>query len=76
MGLFLEIKCPRSAQVDVFQCSRPQNTEANTVIEVDKLEPGESLDFDMGGDFSKTRSLFLTKRKDNGIDQWLKCHWK
>ncbi|KAJ4523024.1 hypothetical protein HRR78_000514 [Exophiala dermatitidis] len=75
-SLFLEIECPRSAQVNVLQCSRPQRSTANPVVEVDKIEPGESVDFDMGEDFSKTRLMFLIKRNNNGIDQWLECRWK
>lgn len=76
MGLFIETECPGSAQITIVQCSRPESSKVNPVVEVDKIEPGESLEIDMGEDFSKPRAIFLTKRSSKGIDQWWECRWK
>jgi hypothetical protein len=75
-GLFLEIECPGSAQVTIVQCSRPHNSKVNLVVEVDKLEPGETLEIDAGEDLSSPRAMFLTKRDSKGVDQWWECCWK
>ncbi|KAK7883582.1 hypothetical protein LTR67_011080 [Exophiala xenobiotica] len=65
MGLFLEIECPRAT---IVPCARPQNSKFHhQVVEVDKIEPGTSLNIDMGENFSKLQSIFLTKRSSTGI---------
>lgn len=76
MGLFVEVECPGSAQVTVVRRSRPGNSIVNPIVEVNKIEPGEFLEIDMGEDFSKPRTVFLTKRNSKGTDQWWECRWK
>lgn len=75
-GLILEIECPGSAQGTIVQCSRPQNSKANLIVEVDKIEPGETREIDTGGDVSDSRAIFLTKRDSKGVDRWWECRWK
>ena len=75
MSLFLEVDCPGGVQVTVLQCSAPQNSEANRVVEVDKIEPGKAIEIDSVEDLFGPRVLFLTKRDSKGINQWWECRW-
>ena len=75
MGLFLEVKCPGSSQPSVVQCSRPGSSNVTPVVQVDKIQPGEVLKIDMGEDFSKPRTILLTKRSNNGVLHWWECCW-
>ena len=74
--LFLEIEHPKTAQIVVIRCSRPENTESQLVIDIDKLEPGAAVEVDTGESLREYRVMFLTKTNNMGIDQWWECIWK
>jgi hypothetical protein len=75
-GLFLEVKHPLSTQIVLIQCSRPENWRSRLVVDVDKIEPGGTLEIDTGEEMVKPRAMLLVKRDKKGIDQWWECHWK
>lgn len=74
--LFLEVEYPNTAQMVIIQCSRPETPRTQPVIEIDKLEPGATLELDTGESLTGNRVMFLTKIDKNGIDQWWECHWR
>ncbi|KIX92776.1 uncharacterized protein Z520_11439 [Fonsecaea multimorphosa CBS 102226] len=49
---------------------------AHRLDQVDKTEPGGTLEVDTGEDLVKPRELFLTKRDSKGEEQWWECRWK
>jgi hypothetical protein len=74
--LFLEVEYPVSTRITIIQCSRPENWRSRLVVEVDKIEPGGTLEIDTGDDLVKPREMFLTKRDIKGVEQWWECRWK
>jgi hypothetical protein len=76
IGLVLEIECPGSAEVNIVQCSRPQNSKLHLVVDVDKIEPGGTREIDIGEDVFNSQAMFLTKRDRGGMDRWWEFNWK
>lgn len=75
IGLVLEIECPGSAEVNIVQCSRPQNSKLHLIVDVDKIEPGETREIDLGEDVFNSQAMFLRKRDRGGMDRWWELNW-
>ena len=75
MELSLEIQYPKTMQMIVLQCRRPDDLASKVVVDIDKLQGGEELEIDTCQNQAVGRVMFLARKNDKGIERWWEFCW-